>query len=329
LLALQAEVAVRVGFRQVASKALDAFGRLLKREQATPGGQGAIILTVDAPPALIASVALTPLNPCADAIEARLLALRANWARNTGEPGQAKALLEAFEARKQAPKLAMVALELAACDLEASELEDAERWGKEALTRARRERSPQLKHAALSLLAELEVRRGDLDGAVSKLQTLATNAPDGLPQLVLETRQRWLSARLMLLAREVSEEGRDLFDVADAHAKMAARVHDVGATARAVFLVVQIALRTRRPVEALASTDWLEQLAASEPVGAPARHAVEWLVASVHYQLKWFKSANALSRRAMETLRVKAQATPETEREAWFASDKSFIGYFR
>ncbi|HRE89642.1 MAG TPA: hypothetical protein PK095_10955 [Myxococcota bacterium] len=52
-------------------------------------------------------------------------------------------------------------------------------------------------------------------------------------------------------------------------------------------------------------------------------------MASGHYQLKWFKSANAISRRAMETLRVRAQEAPESEREAWLASDRSFIGFFR
>ncbi len=329
LLTLQAEVSVRGGFRQVAAKALDALERLHHREQSDPGVSRRVSVAVDSPPAAMAALALNPLNPAADAIEARLVSLRALWSRKLGEFGQARALVEAYEERPQIRKRASVALELAECELEANHLEGAQRWAKEGLARARRERLPHLVHAAESLIAEIVARNGELERAVAQLEGIAQASLRCVPQVIMETQQRWLVARLTLLSREVSTEGRDLFESAEALAKTAARVQDVGATARAVFLLVQVALRTRRPVEALANADWLEQLAATEPVGAPPRHAVEWLVASVHYQLKWFKSANALSRRAMETMRIKAQSTPEGDREAWLSSDKSFIGFFR
>lgn len=329
LLVLQATVAVHAGFRQVANKALETLERLHQKERAEPGFSPPPILDVGAPPAALAALALSPLNPSADAIEAKFVALKARWSRMTGEPNQARKGLEAYESRTNARPRAMIALELGMSDLEAGRLDEAQRWARLAQERAKEEHALHVSHSAESLIAEVLARRGDIDLAFVALQELARKRPQGVPQVQLETRFRWLTVALTQLSREASLQGHTLYAETEALAKDAARVNDVGATARAVFLLVQIALRTRRPMEALANTEWLEQLAASEPVGAPPRHAVEWLVASVHYQLKWFKSATAISRRAMETLRVRTQATPESEREAWLASDQSFIGYFR
>lgn len=329
LLVLQATVAVHAGYRQFATKALDALARHCARERGGELGSIPNLMDIDAPPAALAALALSSLNPGADVVEARLVALKARWLRVTGEPVQARAILDDYHRRPRPMMRPAVTLELAQLELEASHIDEALTLARSAHERAREQGCSNLAHAASSLMAEAAARRGDIDVALEALKVLVAEKPLGLPQTMLETRLRWLSTRLSLLSRDASEHGHELFEDADRVAKLAARVNDVGATARAVFLLVQIALKTRRPMEALANADWLEQLSASEPIGAPPRHAVEWLVASVHYQLKWFKSANAISRRAMETLRTKAQETPESEREAWLASDRSFIGFFR
>lgn len=332
LLVLQATVAVHAGYRQFATKALDALAKHAARER---GGEVndlpnlPNLVEIDAPPAALAAMALSPLNPTADLIEGRLVALRARWLRLMGEPVQARAILEAYRQRPGQLERPAVLLELAQLELEASHLDEARTLARRAHERGREIACPHLVHAASSLMAEAAARRGEADVALEALEVLMKEKPPGLPQTSLDTRLRWLATRLSLLGRDGIERGHELFDDAEQLARLAARVNDVGATARAVFLLVQIALKTRRPMEALANADWLEQLSASDPVGAPPRHAVEWLLASVHYQLKWFKSANAISRRAMETLRVRAQETPESEREAWLASDRSFIGFFR
>ena len=328
LLVLQATVAVHAGYRQFATKALDALAKHCARERGETNSLPNLV-EIDAPPAALAAMALSPLNPTADVIEGRLVALRARWFRLMGEPVQARTVLEDYRNRPRQLERPAVLLELSQLELEASHLDEALALARAAHDRAREVACPHLVHAASSLMAEATARRGDVDMALEALEVLVKEKPPGLPQTMLETRLRWLATRLSMTGRDASEHGHELFDDADQLAKLAARVNDVGATARAVFLLVQIALKTRRPMEALANADWLEQLSASDPVGAPPRHAVEWLVASVHYQLKWFKSANAISRRAMETLRVKAQETPESEREAWLASDRSFIGFFR
>jgi tetratricopeptide (TPR) repeat protein len=305
LLMLQAEVCVRVGLRTVAPRALDTLERALVQER-------------EVDPAHV------------DEATYRLAQLRGMWLRRTGEAAAARQLLESQEVLPTLQRRAALALELAECHLAAGQFDEADTWAKRASERARREKAAALALGAESVLAELRARRGEIDGAVERLGALLATRPAGvLPQILVDARQRWITARLAQMSRSISDEGRELFADAEAHARHAATMHDAGSAARAIFLAVQVALRTRRPAEALAFSEWLEQIHAQDPVGGPPKHAVEWLVASVHYQMKWFKSANALSRKAMETLRVSTQSASDGERDIWMASDPSLIGFFR
>ncbi len=305
LLMLQAELCVRVGLRTGAPRALDALERALVHER-------------DADPIQV------------DEASFRLVQLRGMWLRRLGEVAAARQILEAQELMATQRRRAAIALELAECMLMLRQLEDAEVWAKKAVERSRREKAMSVYIGSEAVLAEVRAKRGEIDGAVERLGGVLESPPPGLlPQILVDARQRWLTARLAQMSRTISDEGKELFADADAHARHAATMHDPGSAARAIFLAVQVALRTRRPAEALAFSEWLEQIHAQDPVGGPAKHALEWLIASVHYQLKWFKSANAMSRKAMETLRVATQAAPNNEREVWMASDPSLIGFFR
>ncbi|MFO0750605.1 MAG: hypothetical protein U1F43_33795 [Myxococcota bacterium] len=177
-----------------------------------------------------------------------------------------------------------------------------------AVMEARRERSPALSFAAEGALAEAMLRAGQKATARARLDRLALSAPRAaLPQANHMMRYRGLVARFEL------GETEEVRVAAEGLATEAGRIHDFAIAAAAILLAGRAALKDKRAMEALQYAEWLADVMKRRPLGGPPEHVGEWLMANAHYQMKWFKSANLLSRKAMESLRT--QNGPQARRD--------------
>jgi tetratricopeptide (TPR) repeat protein len=348
LLALQAEVAVHAGLAVLAPKALDAFERAAGIED--PWMKG-ISHGLKVRATLLRSAWLRRTGALSEArallepyleptdVKAPNAGVAALVRSSRGPRSRGPAAQGSRFGLTRAVRRAHIDLELGEADLALGRCQEALAHGKKALERARKERHAVVAFAAEGLLADAWTRVGEPDKQLARLDRVVHAPPhQALPQIVVEVKLRWLVARLAAIelgqvevGETVSEEANAIATDADLVAREAARMKDLAATARAAFIAAQAALRARRPVEALRQAEWVRELVKREPVGGPPQHAVEWLLASVHYQMKWFKSANALSQRAMESLRTVAQSSfGSDDRDRWLrAGSNSLIGLLR
>ncbi|MCC6623937.1 MAG: serine/threonine protein kinase [Deltaproteobacteria bacterium] len=248
--------------------------------------------------------------------------LEAIWLRKKGDVGKALELLSADPAATM--ERAAFEVERAECQLALGRSDAALELARSAIEHGRRERAAAIAFQAESVVAEVMLRTGQKATARARLERLASSPPRSvLPQVVHVVRLRHLHARF-----EVGDPGEELLEAASELAQDAARAHDLAATAHAVLLAGRVALKARRAVDALSLAQWLGGIMRRRPVGAPPEHVAEWLLANAYYQMKWFKSANVLSRRAMESMRIAGQALAE-HRTAWLsAGDNALVGHF-
>lgn len=288
-LALRAEIAVRGGSRREAVRALEAYVAAVDAE-----GEPKVMPAV----------------------------LRSIWLRRVGHPSQARNELAPFESGPGVPTLrALVDLAIGECELALGRCEPAVMRATRALERARRDNDAVLVFWAEGLLCEAYARKGEPMRQLARLERALQNAPaEMLPQVRFEAKLRWLATAL------ACGDGTSVVADAIALTNEAVAVRDGGAVARAGFLLAQAELAAGRPVEALRHAEWVQAIVRQSPIEGPPRHSIEWLLASVHYQLKWFKSANALSGRAMESLRTVAQSqVGQSDIEQWLRAGNGFL----
>ncbi len=308
LLALRAEVAVRGGDARIVTSALDAYA------------------------ADIAEQDLAPLRPSL-APARRLAVWRATWLRRSGDLTRARAALGPDEVVLTG-RFAALALAVAECDLALGRCDTAEAHAREALAAASSERNDVVQFLAAAVLAHANARHGDPGQQAERLARLVAHAPLQIPPpLLIEVKLRWLATRLSIDERQdgtapASARQDELIDDALTVTREALRCKDAGAVARAAFIAARAELRARRPADALRHAEWVSAIDRQQAVGGPPRHAIEWLMASAHFQLKWFRSARQLSGRALESLRAIAHtAVGHDDRERWLrAGDNVLIG---
>ncbi len=247
--------------------------------------------------------------------------LHSLWLRRLGDLGAARAALAAVAVRAGAEAHAGLALAIAECELALGSCELAIEHAERAIQRARHDKDAVVAFGAEGVLAEAWARKGEPRRQRERLERLVhLPPPQILPQAVARVRLRWLQVRLALGEHEaVAADAIEL-------AREAARSADLGAAGRAAFLAAQACLRLQRPLQALRQAEWVARIARLDTHDGPPQHAAEWLLASVHFQLKWFKSARALSGRAMESLRSTVhRGLGESERTRWLKSGDSFL----
>jgi len=259
---------------------------------------------------------------------ARAGLLEAGWLRRQGRASAAlravKEVTAEIGAGHERGLNGRVELEFAECHLalgwHATALEHARR----AVELSRRDLDVATGYAAQAAMADAMMYAGGHGVAERQLKRLLeARPPHVMPQLANEVRWRWLLCRFergnpgLLFVREVAELAGE-----------AARGDDPWSASRAAALAVRESLRVRRGVDAVRYAEWLSELHDAYPDCSVPRHLVHWLVASAHYQMKWFKSASALSRRAMETLREATQEMAEAEHRRGFlmARDNALVG---
>jgi len=254
--------------------------------------------------------------------------LRAAWLRRTGDVSAALAKIEAVSgelgARHRPGLNGLIELEFGRCHLALGRLTTAEEHASRAAEWARRDRDPATAFAAEAQCAAVLLQRGAIDEALSRLGVLlAAVPPQVMPHGVFEVRGLWLRARF-----EVGEEAAPIIADADALAATASVASDAAGAMRAVMVATRTALRHRYPILALRYAEWLTEIARQRPVGGVPDHAVNWLLACAHYQMKWFKSAHTLSLRALEGLREATHGAVEAEhRGDWLrAADNALVG---
>jgi len=326
LLALQAEVAVRGGVARAALSALTLYEEDFAGDEAT----------------------LLPYGrPYAGAMNAAVW--RSTWLRRTNDFTGARAALASWQSALPAPpapppegadeplaeapakvvkaaRRAVFDLARAECELALGRCDQAVVHAGRALERARGEGNRVVAFSAEGVLADAGARSGDAAGQLGRLQRLLAAPPLQMqPQALVEVKLRWLAARLQL------GEADSLIADALAVAREALRCKDAGAMARAAFVAARAELRANLPVDALRHADWVLAIDRQHAIGGPPRHATEWLLASAHYQLKWFKTASQLSGRAMESLRTVAHThVGADDRDQWLRNgDNLLIGIQR
>lgn len=309
LLSLRAEVAVRGGHEQVALRALAALEEDIAQHD------------------------LSPLRPSPWA-ERKLAVHKAVWLRRSGDLIGACAVLEANSAQEASAaagqpatgRRAAIELAIAECDLALGRCESANAHAQKSLDAARHENNEPIAFAATAVLAEVAARRGDAGFQVERMKRLIAGTPlQILPHLVIEVKLRWLAIRLL------AGEGETLIEAALSVTRDALHHRDAGAVARAALVAALAELRARQPEAALRHAEWVRTIDRQQPIGGPPRHAIEWLLASTYYQLKWFRSASNLSGRALESLRAVAQChVGSDDREQWLrAGDSVLVGMQR
>ncbi|PKN57255.1 MAG: hypothetical protein CVU56_11880 [Deltaproteobacteria bacterium HGW-Deltaproteobacteria-14] len=262
------------------------------------------------------------------ALVARAGLLDAAWLRRQGRASAALRAVQGVTAEIGAshqPGLnGRVELEFAECHLALGWHESALEHARRAIELSRRDQDPATAFAARSALADAMMYAGGHAVAEKALARMVSDHPPHvMPQLVNEVRWRWLLCRFeqatpgLLFVREIAEL-----------AGHAARGSDPWTAARATALAVRVSLGARRARDAVRYAEWLVELQAAYPQSSVPRHLVDWLMAGAHYQLKWFKSASALSRRAMESLRELTQEMAEAEHRRGFlaARDNALVG---
>lgn len=254
--------------------------------------------------------------------------LHATWLRRTGHVSKALKAVHAASAelgaRHRRGLNGIIELELAECHAALGQFGKALEHARRAAEMARRDFDPATAFVAESLVAEGLLRNGEFADALERLADLVANPPPhAMPQQVFEVEYRSLVAQV-----ETGEHGLSVVARAETLASRASQAGDPAATMRAVMVATRVCLRDHRSVDALRFAEWLTEIQRLDPPGAPPAHTVHWLVACAHYQMRWFKSANILQRRAMDSLRQVAQrAVAPDHRDSWLRNaDNALIG---
>ncbi|MFT7582427.1 MAG: hypothetical protein ACI9MR_004109, partial [Myxococcota bacterium] len=170
------------------------------------------------------------------------------------------------------------------------------------------------------LTAELSDR--PLEPLMQPIAELAKNPP---PQALSAERieASWLHLQVRLI------EGDDPAKVGDDALALARTAHDHGDVAwalRAAETATRAALRGEDPRRAVRLADWLRDIAASGATSAVPTHLIRALRAKAHYRMKWFGSAQILSRSSMESLRTAALGIKDpVHRRSWLAIPSNAI----
>lgn len=244
--------------------------------------------------------------------------MRAAMLRREGKVSEALRAVQAVTAALGASHLrgvnGRVELEFAECHLSLGWHESALEHARRAIDLAKRDYDPSTEFAARASLAEALCNAGELQVAQRALvKALDDLPPHAMPPAVFDARIRFAQVQQ---ARGVSPGV--VIDMAGRLASEAARAGDPRSAMRAAAIAARAALRGRFAVEALRYAEWLGELTATYAEGGLPRHTVDWLLACAHYQMRWFNSASALSRRAMEELRAMTQSMVEPEHRRGF-----------
>ncbi|MCA9517501.1 MAG: hypothetical protein KC635_21315, partial [Myxococcales bacterium] len=297
LLRLRAELAVRCGLQAIAKRACDH----LERDGRNTKDLGEIV---------------------------RAGVLKAMWLRRTGHVSKALEAINAASAelgaRHRRGLNGIIELEFAEVHVALGQPQKALEHARRAGEMAKRDFDPATAFVAESIVAEGLLRNGEYADALERLSELVAGPPPhAMPQQVFEVEYRALVARL-----EAGEHGPTVVAQAEELAGRASRAGDPAATMRAVMVATRVCLRDHRSVDALRFAEWLTEIQRVDPPGGPPAHTIHWLVACAHYQMRWFKSANILQRRAMDSLRQVAQRFVDPEHRAdWLKNaDNGLVG---
>lgn len=244
--------------------------------------------------------------------------MRAAQLRREGKASEALRAVQAVTAALGAAHLrgvnGRVELEFAECHLSLGWHESALEHARRAIDLAKRDSDPATEFVARASMAEALAAAGEIQAARRAiLKALDTPPPHAMPPAVFDAR-----IRLAQIELDRGVTPGVVIDMAGRIAGLAVRGGDPRSAMRAAAVAARAALKGRFAVEALRYAEWLDELAATYAEGGLPRHAVDWLLACAHYQMRWFNSASALSRRAMEELRAMTQSVIEPEHRRGF-----------